>query len=150
MQTTQDNALFHIVQVQGWIRKGEKFLMAQRSLQELQAPGAWSIPGGKVEGEAGVEEFILQRTLKREILEEVGLVVGDRIELVYNDSFTRVDGSHVVALTFLCDWVSGEAMPLEDTEKVKWFTLEELKNFPDAENFLKRMIEALVEYIEKR
>jgi len=121
--------------------------MAQRSLLELQAPGAWSIPGGKVEGEVGPR--VLEQTLKKEILEEVGVEVAEGMQFVYNDAFTRVDGTHVVAITFLCDYLSGEARALEDTEKVQWFTLEELKNFPNAKDFLKRIIAALVKYLEK-
>jgi 8-oxo-dGTP diphosphatase len=146
---TKDKAKFHIVQVQGWVRKDGKFLMAQRSFKELQAPGAWSIPGGKVETEAEIEEWPLQKTLKKEIKEEVGVVVSDTMELVYNDAFTRVDGAHVVAITFLCDYVSGEAQPLEDTEKVKWFTLDELENYEEAKGFLKRQIQALVKHFLK-
>ena len=48
---TQDNAQFHIVLVKGWVEKDGKFLMARRSRKEIQAPGQWSIPGGKMENE---------------------------------------------------------------------------------------------------
>jgi 8-oxo-dGTP diphosphatase len=145
---TQDNAKFHIVQVQGWVRKENKFLMAQRSFQEIQAPGAWSIPGGKVESGKEVEEYILQNTLRREIEEEVGVVVSNDMEFVYNDSFVRVDGSHVVAVTFLCNYESGEARALEDTEAVEWFSLEELQNFEHALPYLKRQIVALSAHLK--
>ena len=145
---TQDAAQFHIIMVQGWVEKDGKFLMAQRSFQELQAPGAWAIPGGKVETVEGSAERILEQTLKKEILEETGVIVSDAMQFVYNDAFTRVDGSTVVAITFLCQWQSGEARALEDTEQIQWFTLEALENFSDAKPFLKRQITELVKFLE--
>jgi 8-oxo-dGTP diphosphatase len=145
---TKDNAKFHIVHVQGWVRHGDKFLMAQRSQKEMQAPGAWHIPGGKVENEVGVQ--VLEQTLKKEILEEIGIMVSDKMQFLYNDAFVRVDGAHVVSLTFLCDYESGEAQALEDTEKVQWFTLEELKNFVNPPGYLKRAIEKLIEELVKQ
>jgi 8-oxo-dGTP diphosphatase len=144
---THDNARFHIVLVNGWIENGGKFLLSQRALTELQRPGAWSLPGGKVEG--GSEETdILQKTLRKEIEEEVGVAVADEMRFICDYSFIRVDGAHVVGLTFLCKYESGEARPLEDTASVKWLSLEELKSIK-AEDFLKREIEELVKYLGK-
>lgn len=104
------------------------------------------MPGGKIEHSFGPE--ILQRTLKDEIKEEVGLEITDTINLIYNDSFKRIDRAPVVNLTFLCKWQAGEAQALEDTAAVKWFTLEELKNFDEAEDFLKKEIEHLENYLK--
>jgi ADP-ribose pyrophosphatase YjhB (NUDIX family) len=143
---TKDNAQFHIVAVKAWIEKNNKFLLAKRGLHELHKPNTWSLPGGKVENETE-EPNILQKTLKREIKEEVGIDVTDDIELVYNNSFIRTDGAHVVMLTFLCHYKSGEAEPIEDTSKVKWLSIEELKKFKEAEDFLKREIKELVSYL---
>ncbi|MDP2669452.1 MAG: NUDIX domain-containing protein [bacterium] len=144
---TKDNAQFHIVLVKGRVQKDDKFLMAQRSMQELHKPGVRSLPGGKVEDE--VERDILQNTLKKEIMEEVGLEITDQIELVYNNSFIRSDDSHVVGLTFLCHRQAGEAQALEDTAKVQRFTLDELKAFPEAEEFLQIEIRALESYLQR-
>lgn len=144
---TKDNAHFHIVLVKAWVEKDGKFLMAQRGSVELHKPGVWSLPGGKVDDE--VKRDILQATLKKEVLEEVGVKITNQIELIYNNSFIRSDGSHVVNLTFLCHWESGEAQPLEDTAKVQWFTIEELKNFPNAEDFLQIEINELINYLDR-
>ncbi len=97
--------------------------------------------------EAEVGSHVLEQTLKKEILEEVGVVVADDMEFIFNDGFVRVDGTHVISCTFLCKWVSGEARALEDTEKVEWFTIEQLKNFPDAPDFLKRLVNALAKHL---
>jgi ADP-ribose pyrophosphatase YjhB (NUDIX family) len=143
---TRDNAKFHIVLVKGWIEKNRKFLLAKRSNAELHKPGVWSLPGGKVENE--IEPNILQKTLKKEIKEEVGVEITNDIELVFNNSFERVDGANVVSLTFLCHYKSGEAKPLEDTVEIRWFSIEELKNFTEIEDFLKIEIIELVKYLE--
>lgn len=141
---TKDNAQFHIVAVKAWVKKGDKYLLARRGMNEVHMPGIWSIPGGKVD-ECGETVNILQDTLKREVLEEVGLEITDEIDLVFNNIFKRSDGASVVGLTFLCHWKSGEAKPLEDTSEVKWFTLTELLGMEDVEEFLKREIRVLVE-----
>lgn len=48
---TKDHAKFYIVLVKGWIEYHGKFLLAQRGMNEVHKPGAWSVPGGKVEDE---------------------------------------------------------------------------------------------------
>lgn len=145
---TKDNAQFHIVAVKAWIEKDNKFLLAKRGLNELHKPNTWSLSGGKVEGKIE-EPNILQKTLRREIKEEVGIDVIDDIELIYNNSFVRTDGAHVVMLTFLCHYKSGEAKPLEDTAEIRWFTIEELKRLEGIEDFFKIEIKELMNYLVK-
>lgn len=144
---TEDNAKFHIVLVKGWIEKDGKFLLARRSDKELHKPGAWSLPGGKIDSDKN-ETDILQKTLKREIMEEIGIEVSDDIELVYDNSFVRVDGAHVVSMTFLCHLLSGEARPLEETAEVAWLSLDELKKFK-AEEWLRTEIERLEDFLSE-
>lgn len=144
---TKDNAHFHIVLVKGRVKKDDRFLMAQRGAQELHKPGVRSLPGGKVDDD--VERDILQNTLKKEIMEEVGLEITDQIELVYNNSFVRSDGAHVVGLTFLCHRHDGDAQPLEDTASVRRFTIDELRHFPDAEDRLQTEIDALAKHLHR-
>jgi len=145
---TKDNAQFHIVLVKAWIKKEKKFLLAQRDSTELHKPGSWSLPGGKVENE--ITQDIIQKTLKKEIKEEVGLEIKDNIELIYNNSFIRSDKAHVVNLTFLCNWKSSKAQPLEDTTQIKWFTLKELSNFSNAEDFLITEIKELIKFLHNK
>ncbi|MCA9379784.1 NUDIX hydrolase [Candidatus Dojkabacteria bacterium] len=142
---TKDNAKFHIVAVKAWVKKGDRYLLARRSMEELHMPGAWSLPGGKVENDEDTID-ILQKTLKREIFEEVGLEITNEIELLFNNTFKRSDGSSVVGLTFFTHWKSGEAEPLEETSEVEWFTIEELLGMDDIEYFLKREISVLDKY----
>lgn len=143
---TKDNAQFHIVAVKAWVKKGDKYLLARRGMNEVHMPGVWSIPGGKVDDDDETVN-ILQETLKREVLEEVGVEITDEIDLVYNNAFKRSDGASVVGLTFLCHWKTGEAQPLEETLEVGWFTLDELIDKEDVADFLKREIRALATFV---
>jgi ADP-ribose pyrophosphatase YjhB (NUDIX family) len=144
---TKDKASFHIVLVKGWVRRDEKFLIARRSPKELQAGGDWALPGGKVEN---IDQFnILFETLKTEILEEVNITINENIKLVYNNSFTRNDGAHVVGLTFLCEYLHGDEKPLEDTIDINWLTLDELNSKEDFKPFMKKEVEMLKTYMNK-
>lgn len=138
----------HKVIVKAWVEKDGKYLLAQRGATEKHHAGIWSLPGGNVEHK--VEESILEETLKKEVKEEVGVEVKDKMELVYNNAFIKTsDGSHVINLTFLCHWKSGEAKPLEDTTRIRWFTLEELQNFENPPDFLEREIKHLASHLKK-
>jgi ADP-ribose pyrophosphatase YjhB (NUDIX family) len=142
---TRDKAQFFIVLVKGWVEKEGRYLLARRSPKELQMPGAWSLPGGKIEREIG--KSILEKTLVKEIEEEVGIKVSEEISLVYNNMFQRVDGAFVLGLTFLCRYESGTPSALEDTTEIRWFSVNQLKRFKEAEDFLKIEIQHLVRYL---
>lgn len=137
----------HIVLVKGWIEKEGKYLMAQRALTEHFMPGAWSLPGGKVEHQVGRD--ILLDTLKKEVQEEVGVEINDKLDFVYDNCFVRNDGAFVVSLTFRCFYKSGDARPLEDTAQVKWFSIDELETFKDVEDFLQHEIDRLIRFLKK-
>jgi ADP-ribose pyrophosphatase YjhB (NUDIX family) len=116
----------HVVLVQAWVKKDNQYLMAQRSLQDDQAAGMWSIPGGKVDLDMG--NGIIENTLKREILEEVGIEIKTEIKYIGSQAFIRSSGHHVVSLTFIAEWESGEARPLEDQETVRWMNISEIED----------------------
>lgn len=134
----------HVVLVIAFIRKGQKFLLAQRSLTDAQAPGVWATPGGKVDSEVG--DQVIEQTLHREIVEEVGLEIKDKIYYLGSDAFIRNSGHHVVTLLFLCDWKSGVAQPLEDQAAVAWHTLPKLQSLhlPD---YMKKRVQKLVNFL---
>jgi 8-oxo-dGTP diphosphatase len=100
-----------------------------------------SLVGGKVDIE-GNSSNILERTVIREILEEVGLMVKDSLTYVHSTSFVTDTGHNVVDIVFLCEYESGEAIPLssDEVEKVLWLTTEEILNHPKAPIYLKDSI----------
>jgi len=143
----EKNIPVHVVAVFAFIEKNGKILLAKRSLNDPQAGGEWSIPGGKVEVDEG--GAILLKSLKKEIREEVGLEIEDDIKLIWDEGFYRVSGHHVVGLTFLCRWKSGVAKALEGQEEVKWFDKKELKSFTGLPGYFRKRVSVLLKILEK-
>lgn len=138
-----------IVNVEGAIRKDDRWLIIQRSTKEEHAGGQLSLVGGKVDQEGNTSE-ILERTVQREIVEEVGVTVKN-LHYVHSTSFITNSGEHVVNVIFLCEYESGEAHPLsfDEVENVFWFTTEELISHPDAPIYLKESIQHADRVLEK-
>lgn len=137
-----------IVNVEGAIRKNDKWLIIERSKKEEHAGGLLSLVGGKVDIE-GNSSDILERTVKREILEEVGVNIKDKLTYVHSTSFVTDSGENVVDIVFLCEYDSGEAFPKspDEVEKVLWLTTKEILNHPNSPIYLKQSIthaEALI------
>lgn len=122
-----------IVNVEGAIFKGDKWLLIERSKKETHAGGMISLVGGKVDLE-GDSIDILERTVKREIFEEVGIEIKDTVHYVQSTSFVTDKGVNVVDIVFLCEYATGEAYPNspDEVEQVLWLTYQELMNHPHA------------------
>ncbi len=123
---------FFIVNVEGAVRRGERYLLTMRSEHEANAPGTLSLPGGKVEF-SDAEQSTLEHTLKRELIEETGVEVSN---LVYLDSkwFRADNGDPVVDVVFLCEYAGGEARVGDPDEiaEVLWLTAAEVAAHPKA------------------
>lgn len=130
-----------IVNVEGAIRKENKWLLVKRSVKEEHAGGMLSLVGGKVDLE-GSSIDILERTVKREIFEEVGIFVKEKLEYVHNSSFITNKGVPVINIVFLCTHKDGEAFAKspDEVEKTLWLTTEEVFSHPKAPNYLKESI----------
>lgn len=138
---TKDNAKFHIVLVIGAVEKKGKILIAQRSFEELQAPGKWALPGGKVEIKV-LDLDTLEKTLAREIKEEVGVEVDSDMIYVRSGSFVRVDKVSVISVLFLCKWKKGKAKALEDSIDIAWIGAAELSKYDFATGVKKSLSES--------
>ncbi len=130
-----------IVNVEGAIRKDDKWLIIRRSKKEEHAGGSLSLVGGKVEIE-GNSSNILERTIKREIQEEVGVKVKDKLHYVHSTSFVSDTGENVVDIVFLCEYESGEAFPKspDEVEEILWLTTKEIIDHPSTPIYLKESI----------
>lgn len=126
-----------IVNVEAAIRKNDKWLIIERSKKEEHAGGLLSLVGGKVELE-GNSKDILERTLIREIYEEVGVEVKDELIYVHSTSFITDKGENVVDVVFLCEYDAGEAFPKSpnEVENVYWLTVAEMQQNPKAPDYL--------------
>lgn len=90
------------------IRRGDKVLLQKR--KGRHAPGTFALPGGHLEMFETFEECAL-----RELKEEAGKklkVSNIRYWATTNDRYYD-EAKHVVTISMICDWVSGEAVVME-------------------------------------
>ncbi|MCR2823629.1 NUDIX hydrolase [Lederbergia panacisoli] len=129
-----------IVNVEGAIHRNNKWLLILRSEKEEHAGGSLSLVGGKCEIE-GNSSDILERTLKREIFEEVGIEVTD-LRYVNSSSFVTDSGLHVIDIVFICRHKSGEpfAKSSEEVDDVIWMTTKEILSHDGLPAYLKENI----------
>lgn len=130
-----------IVNVEGAIYREDKWLLITRSTQEEHAGGTLSLVGGKADIEGNAIE-ILERTVKRELYEEVGIEVKEAVTFVYSSSFVTDEGSNVINIVFLCEYNKGEAHihSPDEVEAVHWMTYDEITNHPKAPAWTKESI----------
>ncbi|WP_144699750.1 NUDIX hydrolase [Fictibacillus phosphorivorans] len=128
-----------VVNVEGAIHRNGKWLLILRNEKEY-AGGSLSLVGGKCEIE-GVSSDILERTLRREILEEVGIEVED-LRYVNSSSFVTESGINVIDIVFLCQHKLGEpyAKSKEEVDEVIWMTTDEILAHTNLPAFLKENI----------
>ncbi|MEI5907377.1 NUDIX domain-containing protein [Bacillus spongiae] len=129
-----------VVNVEGAIYSNGKWLLILRSEKEEHAGGTLSLVGGKCEVE-GVSSDILERTLKREIYEEVGSEVND-LKYVNSSSFVTDSGINVIDIVFLCHHKLGEpyAKSSDEVEDVLWMTTSEILAHREIPAYLKKNI----------
>jgi 8-oxo-dGTP diphosphatase len=118
-----------LVNVEGAVYRGDKWLVIERSTKEEHAGGLLSLVGGTVENE-GHSVDLLERTLVRELYEEVGVKVKDKLNYVRSTSFPIPEGRLVIDIVFLCEFKEGEPFPKspDEIESVHWLTTEEIIN----------------------
>lgn len=130
-----------VVNVEGAIHRNGKWLLILRSEKEEHAGGTLSLVGGKCELE-GFSSDILERTLKREIFEEVGCEVTG-LKYVNSSSFVTDSGMNVIDIVFLCHHKSGEPYPKssEEVDDIIWMTTSEILTNTELPEYLKNNIE---------
>lgn len=94
-----------------------KFLVIFKSDTEEISPNEIDIPGGRLKFGEKLEEG-----LKREIREELGITI-ENIKLSRAWSLIK-DDLHLVGLTFLADYISGEVQLSGEHTDFKWIDKE--------------------------
>ena len=132
------NQYLHEVVITAIIVKDGLFLIERRSPNKKRFPGLWTVPGGKMEANDYLKlpkdtknywYNVLERTLRREVGEEVGLEINN-IEYITSLATVHEDGSPSLVISCIADYVSGEVKLQEgETDQFAWVDLEEAKNY---------------------
>jgi len=130
--------LFEIV-ITAIIVKDGKYLITRRAKTKKRFPGMWHFVGGHLETfdyenlPKDTENYwynVLEKTLKREVKEEVGLNIGN-IEYVTSLATVHGDKNPSLVISCMADWISGEVKLQEgETDDYKWVTLKQAKEYP--------------------
>ena len=101
-------------------KKGE--LLIDQRLESSSMGGMWEFPGGKKNSEE-----IIEKTIERELKEELGIVVKVGTKLL---SFEHTYSHKKLHFTVhICELISGEPQPLA-SQKLLWVAPNNLSNFP--------------------
>lgn len=142
----------HRIAITGIIYNDEgKYLITKRSLQKKAFPGKWTVPGGGISTDDYIETEptnasgqwynVVEKTLRREILEEVNVEI-ERPEYLLDLTFIRPDGVPVLILSYMCKYMSGEVTvdgDGGDTIDFAWATLGELKSYDLIDGILEEI-----------
>src|SRR3989338_803922 len=110
--------------VKGIVERDGKILVLKRSALDDHLPEVWETPGGGVDREENPQE-----ALKREILEETGLVVA--IGRPFNVfTFRKDTGEFKVGITFLCQYESGEMKLSDEHSEYRFIKPSEFAELP--------------------
>lgn len=131
----------NVINVVGAIYRDDKWLMIKRSEKEEYAPGIIAMVGGKVENER--EEYnVLENTLRREVMEEVGIELSEKLIYIESIGFISKKWGPVVDVIFLCKLEKGEPYPASPSEvaEVYWMTTEEISENEKVPQWVKKCI----------
>jgi 8-oxo-dGTP pyrophosphatase MutT (NUDIX family) len=131
---------YYIVNVEAAIFKEKKWLMIKRSEKEEYAGGTISFVGGKVDV-TKEEVNVLEKTLRREIWEEVGVEIEEQMTYVKSSLFIAND-EPVVDIIFLCQYKKGtpHCKSPDEVAMIYWMTTEEIINHPNTPPWLTQNI----------
>ena len=133
-----ENTYLHEVAITAVIVKDSKYLITKRSAQKRRFANMWTVPGGKLETSdyldlpKDTEHYwynVLERTLRREVKEEVGLDI-ENIAYVTSLATVHEDKNPSLVISCVADYVGGE-VTLDESESSEyaWVSLQEAQEY---------------------
>lgn len=127
----------HYVALTCIIHKKDKYLITKRSPKEKAFPEMWTVPGGKV----NINDYVntprttsdawykaLEKSLKREVKEEVNLEIKD-VNFLIDMAFIRPDNIPVIVLSYYADYKSGKVKLDKDSVNFKWIVIDDIEKY---------------------
>jgi len=143
------NPNLHEVVITAIVQKDGKYLITRRSATKKRFPSMWTVPGGKLETSdyttlpKDTEDYwynVLERTLAREVKEEVGLEI-ENVRYVTSLATVHADGAPSLVISCLADYKSGEVtLQPEETDKFAWVSVEEARGHELIDGILDELI----------
>ncbi|HMT27082.1 MAG TPA: NUDIX domain-containing protein, partial [Candidatus Absconditabacterales bacterium] len=136
---------FKVITVGLIINAEHQVLLGKRSETEDAFPGYRAIPGGKVELD-GTEDTrnILEKSVQRELEEEVGIQVGECKYL--SSHYGHNGGEFKLYIAFTAKHLGGIPQALDETEEIKFFDINDtadLKLAPNVATILSQLSQVL-------
>ena len=143
----------HYVSVTGIVVKevdGEnKYLICKRSEKEKIFPGKWCVPGGKIEQKDYINLTkdttshwldIFEKTLEKEVLEEVGIKIKKPAGYVSNLALLRPNGFSTLIMSMYAYYESGEVnLNKDELSDFAWVNVKEAKSYDLIENIYEQI-----------
>jgi len=127
------------VGVKALIKNSEaKYLVLKRNPEKYpEMDDVWDIPGGRID--PGMSLF---DNLSREIKEETSLILTGEPRIIAAQDILRVEGKHVIRLTYLAEAEGQARVDGNEHEEYEWLNLEELEELDGLDSYLKELIKA--------
>ncbi|WP_254864610.1 NUDIX hydrolase [Halovivax gelatinilyticus] len=126
----------YVVNVDAAVFDDGEYLFIERSADEDHAAGQLAFPGGKLEASPETTDAI-ERTARREVVEEVGVEVG-AVTYVCSATFEDDAGTSCLNVVTLCTHRSGEGhvRAPEEVAAVHWLSPDALCDRTDVPPYL--------------
>lgn len=158
----QDKLFYFVANVIIFRESDSRCLILKRSGKEKVHPNKYCVPGGKLEwGDLSLEnptrmngnvidfENAVEALLKREVREEAGIEIKDKIVFINDVVFVRPDETPVVLIKFAALYKDGDVIIEKGAfTDFAWVNAEEVKNYNCIEG-IKEEIESTIKIFTK-
>lgn len=128
----------HEVAITAIVVKDGRYLITRRSPKKKRFPGMWTVPGGKLETSdylrlpKDTEHYwynVLERTLRREVKEEVGIDI-ENVAYLTSLATVHADGSPSLVISCTAEYVSGEVtLQVDESDQYAWVSVGEARKY---------------------
>ncbi len=138
--TSDRPAPMYIVNVEVVIWRAGRYLAITRAASEAVGAGDVAFPGGKVDLEIPATD-ILEETARREVQEEVGLILTGPVVYVESHTF-GTEAFPVLDVVMLAQTDDSNPKPaLDEVERAEWLTYDEMMAHPGVQPWTRTSLE---------